>query len=353
MARRRQKKIAVYGPRRHFKRWRIEVRDGATGRKSYYSFASREEADSAVRTFRRKAAETNGPTVGEMIVKYRDYLTEKGNRPTSVRTTCLRLEAWLPLDDVVSKLTPKRIERAYEAQRKRKAVDTHRNELAEVKTFCRWLVKKGKLRSNPALDVEPVGRRNKGKLQLRAGEARTFLDEALRRSQEGDDGAFACAVALVMGLRASEITRRVVRDVDAYSRVLHIEKAKTQAGNRRVEIPDLLWPRFEVRIQGREANAILLHAERSETGYHDKQWVGKQARRLCQELGLPPVCAHGLRGTHATLAQEAGTSSQVVASTLGHRSKRTTEEVYTRAGVVDQQSRKRALKVLTGGCVEG
>jgi len=349
VARRASERVSVYGPKRHYNRWRIAVRDGATGRKSYHSFASQAEAESAARIFRRKARETEGPTLNDLLVAYRGYLTEEGNRPTSVKTTCFRIEHFLPEHFVsVHSVTPRKIEEYYDARRKGTATDTHRNELAEVKTFFRWVVEKGVLKASPAEGVKPLGRRNKGKPQLRAGEARVFLDEALRRSERGDDAAFACAVALVMGLRASEISRRVVRDVDGYSRVLHIEKAKTQAGNRRVEIPDLLWPHFERRIRERGAMEPLLPC-RSESGFHTKEWVGIQSHKLCRELGLPPTCAHGLRGTHATLAQEAGTSSHVVASTLGHQSTRTTVENYTRDGVPEKQVRDRALKVLIGG----
>jgi len=57
----------------------------------------------------------------------------------------------------------------------------------------------------------------------------------------------------------------------------------------------------------------------------------------------------GLRGTHSTIAQEAGATSHLVARQLGHESVKTTHESYTAPGTVERQERKAALKVLTGG----
>jgi integrase len=52
-------------------------------------------------------------------------------------------------------------------------------------------------------------------------------------------------------------------------------------------------------------------------GDQNRHWVLRAVRRLCKEAAVP---AHGLRGTHARLAVEAGTSGDVVARNLGHES---------------------------------
>src|SRR5262249_58423038 len=53
---------------------------------------------------------------------------------------------------------------------------------------------------------------------------------------------------------------------------------------------------------------------------------GGRARRdrLCRLAKVPVVCAHRLRGTHASLAEAVGISSHAVANSLGHESVRTT-----------------------------
>lgn len=49
---------------------------------------------------------------------------------------------------------------------------------------------------------------------------------------------------------------------------------------------------------------------------------------VCQKAGVPLVCAHSLRGLHATLALRQVVSTQAVASALGHASFAVTERHY-------------------------
>ncbi|MFH1923365.1 MAG: tyrosine-type recombinase/integrase [Planctomycetota bacterium] len=354
MARRKKPKLAVYPPRPHRRRWRIEIRDGVTGNRSRPSFDSEEEAWKDYHKALKEAAELDEPTLGELIEIYLTEQVEKGLRPKSIRSYMYHLEAFFePILNInVRRLTPRRCEELYRLRRQGTAADSHRNGLARAKAFGRWLVKTGRLKKSPVKDVEPIGKRRRGKLQLVPGEARLFLNRAIELSGRGSDAAFACAVTLVMGLRPSEITRRVVRDVDAATRLLFIEEAKTEHGNRRVEIPAVLWPQFEQRIQGREAQSQLLPGE-SDGGFHCEQWVGKFSKRLCQRLGLPEVCAQGLRGTHATLAREAGSTGHAVAMQLGHGDSRVTDAHYTKASAVERSRQRRALEVLVGGAEWG
>jgi hypothetical protein len=54
-----------------------------------------------------------------------------------------------------------------------------------------------------------LGKRRRGKPQLTTDEARKFLATALELAAE-DEGAIAAAMALLMGMRASEIVARTV-----------------------------------------------------------------------------------------------------------------------------------------------
>jgi hypothetical protein len=49
---------------------------------------------------------------------------------------------------------------------------------------------------------------------------------------QGESGTVAALVSLLMGMRASEITTRVARDLDDGGRLLWIPDAKTEAGKR-------------------------------------------------------------------------------------------------------------------------
>jgi len=64
----------------------------------------------------------------------------------------------------------------------------------------------------------------------------------------------------------------------------------------------------------------------------------------------PRVSPHGLRGTHSTLAQEAGQSAAAVAQQLGHEDVRTTERSYTAPGTSAQARARRAgVRLMRGG----
>ena len=139
-----------------------------------------------------------------------------------------------------------------------------------------------------------------------------------------------------------------MRDVDLLTKRLFIEGDKTRAGTRSIEIPEVLWPHFERRIKGREANQPLLPAG-SKDGFHCKEWLNDNTKRLCKVLGLPVICAHALRGTHSSIAEEAGASGHVVAKQLGHENVRTTHEHYTEKAALETASQRQVLRVLTGG----
>ena len=68
-----------------------------------------------------------------------------------------------------------------------------------------------------------------------------------------------------------------------------------------------------------------------------------------KQVGVPVVTAHSMRGLHSTLALQAGTSSHVVAASLGHESITTTLQSYADPAAVGQAKQRAALTVLQGG----
>jgi len=180
------------------------------------------------------------------------------------------------------------------------SVDSHRNILAEAKTFLRWcLAKKKWLVRNPLEQVEGVGKRRHGKAQLRIGEARRWLVKAVELADAGEAGAVAAMMALVMGMRANEIVTRVARDLDEDGKLLWIPDSKTEAGRRTLQVPELLQPYLRGVAEGKPSDAKLF-------GHHWRDWVRKWVKRTCEAAGVPKVTAHGMRGLHSTLAVENG-----------------------------------------------
>lgn len=199
--------------------------------------------------------------------------------------------------------------------------------------------------------MEIVGKKRKGKPQLRLDEARSLLQQAFRivdgeRLDGRRDGvrqdiaALAAATALLLGLRNGEVVGRKVRDLDDNGRILVIDEAKTAAGIRRVEVPDVLRPHLEKLVEGRSSNDQLFDGMTKDAL---RWWT----RRLCKAAGLPEVTPHGLRGTNATASMQANSNPHLVAAALGHESIAVTMRHYVDRDAVEAARQQVAVNALT------
>jgi integrase len=177
---------------------------------------------------------------------------------------------------------------------------------------------------------------------LRVDEARRWLVTAVALADGGEAGAVAALLALVMGMRATEIVSRVVRDLDDDGKLLWIPDSKTEAGRRTLQVPELLQPFLKGLAEGKSLEAKLF-------GHHWRDWVRKWVKRICEAAGVPKVTAHGMRGCISTLAVENGVSAHVVAASLGHESSATTIQSYVKPEAVAGAQQRRVMTVLEGG----
>jgi integrase len=325
---------------------------GERGTRTVKEYETEGEAKQVIRSLKRHLVRESSETIGQARDKYEIYMREeKQNKRDSITATICRLEAFFPeAEEPLVDLTPKRCQDLYDAVCLRKSertkkvlsVDTQRNALAEAKTFLTWCVGKGWLPTNPLLLVEGKGRRQNGKLQLRINEARRWLDSAERLADEGEVGAVAAMVALLMGLRASEIVQRVVRDLDDDGRLLWIPDSKTKAGRRTQEVPEVLQPYVMRLVEGRGPEELLF-------GAHWRDWPRTWVKRICKAASVPTVTAHGMRGLHSTIAKDRGMSAHAVATALGHESARTTMRSYIAPGTVANSDQRRVVSVLGRG----
>ena len=214
-------------------------------------------------------------------------------------------------------------------------------------TFLGWCVTMKWIAANPLEEVAGLGRRRKGKPQLRIDESRKWLNKALEladsyQGRGADDGPIAAMLTFVLGMRCSEIVERVVRDVDDAGRLLWIPDSKTPAGRRTLEVPPVLVPYLQALSQGRAPAARLFSSS-------SREWPTKWVKRICVAAGVPVVPGHGLRGTHATLAMDRGSTGQVVSAQLGHESATTTCENYASRAAQATGQQRRFMRVLRGG----
>jgi integrase len=294
---------------------------------------------------------TTGVTVKHAIEAYGKHLTEKGLKPRPIEDRLYRLRIFFPDGEaMVADLTHSVCAGYYEAIRtkvsprtkKPYSVDTHRSMLAEARMLAKWCITKRWLRTSPVEGVEGKGKRRHGKPQLRIDEARRWMAKATELGDRGEAGAVAAMMTLLLGMRASEIVSRVVRDLDDEGRLLWIPDAKTEAGKRTLRVPDVLQPYLARLVEGKKPEAPIFPG-------HWRDWPRECVQAICEKAGVPSVCAHSMRGLHSTLAMDAGVTGHVVAASLGHERVSTTVQSYAKPEAVEGARQRRALKVLAGG----
>ena len=298
----------------------------------------------------RELQRAEDTTIAQAKEMYEVYLRdEKQNKERSYTATLWRLGVFFPDAEMpLAALNPPKCAAYYKALRERTtkygkplAVDSHRNILAEARTFLKWCMGRSLLRANPLEGVQGTGKRRHGKPQLRIDEARKWQAKAVELAEEGEDGAIAALVTLVMGLRAGEVVNRIVRDLDDEGRLLWIPDSKTEAGKRTLQVPEFLRAYLCALAKGKRAEDLLF-------GYHDRNWPRKWVKKICRAAKVPQVTAHGMRGLHGTLAVETGLSAHAVAAALGHESVTTTLQSYAKAGAGSGARQQRVLTVLKG-----
>ena len=328
----------AHGPYPHGKRFRV-VLVAADGTRRPRSFASEREALDYLAIWRE---ETDGRTLAGAVDAYLAHLRSRGLRAATVTTTKHRLHGLLRVveqDRPLGALTPAVAAALWRHRCGEVVTDTQAGELAAAHGFAAWCREQGWLRADPFDGLAPSGKRRAGKPQLRIDEARRFLDRAL--DDENRRAGLAAALALVMGMRASEITGRVVRDVDDGARVLWIERAKTRHGDRTLEVPEALRPRLAELVAGRGGGEPLF-------GDVDRHWLGYHVRRICRAAKVPVVPPHGLRGTQSSIAAPA-VPVEHVAAALGHGGTGITRRHYIAKGAEQDGRQRAALRVITGG----
>ncbi len=229
---------------------------------------------------------------------------------------------------------------------------TQRYYLHLARMLFRWAIRKGYLRENPFAAVQPVGRPNRGKKQLRFDEAERFISVAFRMFDLGGDVmALATVTALLLGCRAGEVRHLRVRDLDCGGAKLWVAAGdsdypgKTRNAARDPDVPEVLRPRLLRLASGRDPDALLFTLSRTgKPGSH--QAFYSAVHRVCRAAEVPVVCPHSLRGLWATAGVRSGALSHAVAAALGHGSFAVTAKHYVQPGALDGARTERLVELL-------
>ena len=164
----RKKGERVLGPYPHAGGWRLIV-VGPGGEKSRREYESKAEAEKVKRWVERELRAAEERTISDAKKEYAMHLRDdKQNKPGSVEDTAYRLGMFFAVVDeegaavrgldeaTLSSITPKLGAELYDGLRRRKtksgkplAVDSHRNILAEARSFLKWCVGKKWIVRNP------------------------------------------------------------------------------------------------------------------------------------------------------------------------------------------------------------
>lgn len=349
----------VCGPYKHRARYRIVIVTGRSrGRRQGYSrsFDSRAKATTWTREFQRQVRAA-GRTIEDAVTEYIARSKRKGNKPGTIATTGYRLKAILDYSMPLVDLTPRRAQELYDdLVDEGGAVDTHHGCLVQARAFGRFCCDESWLSVNPFLKVEPVGKKSRGKDQLRLDEARTYLSYCFEVWREDRDrGAIAAALPLLLNMRAGEVAQLTARDVDDRGRLLWIAEAdgKTDAARRRAIVPPVIVPAMlEIAAAPVNESGHLFSLD-SGTKPADRHWVSRCVRRMLAGAKVPAITTHGLRGTHATLATVEGVTGDAVARAMGHTNPGMTERHYIDSEAAADAQIKRVAESLIGETERG
>jgi site-specific recombinase XerD len=206
--------------------WIVRIH-GADGRRADASYPTEAEAIKIRDDFNAANRREEVSTIEAAVTAYLGHKKAvDGCKDSTLATTEFRLKNLIgPVYDLAcDRLTKTQAAKLYEKRYTAVKTDTHRGELAETRRFFAWAVKRRYLRGNPFGDVEAVGKKSKGKVQLHADEARRFLAHAFAVANSRDlnemntaaalaRGAVGALCALLLAMRASEIVGLCVRDV--------------------------------------------------------------------------------------------------------------------------------------------
>ena len=335
---RRREPARVLGPYPQDQQWRI-IQIDAKGRRKSHMADSRQAAKRLIAKLR---ADMDARTVEDTLELWTAArLRSGGATPATIADQAARVRHLLApvLDLRLNELTERKATAIYERATTEPTLKTgrplsaasHRFYLSIASYMWKWAQKQGYAKENPWAEVEPIGRVSSGKPQLRPAEARRFAQLAEQEAVAGSSVALAALCCLSLGLRASEALGLTGRDLDTEAGEVYVSGTKTKAARRRLKVPpylSALLARFAATCQPTDRLCLA-----------SRQGLHRAVVMMCARAGVPRVCIHGLRGTHASLAVSGGASVEAVARVLGHTSTKMTlshyitEEVATAARV--------------------
>lgn len=311
----------VLGPYRNRNRWQI-IAVGADGTRTVGSYRSEAAALEA-----KQAATLSNPeklvTVQQTIAEYQEHMRRRGRAPRTLdkveTSLCMLLvDVERPVVRISAELLRRCVQRRLSGAG---SPETVKGDLRVAKTWLRWCVRQAYVPRSllgELADVRVEAAPRRGKPQLTVDESRRYIAAGLAMAAEQPDcdGPVVALLPLLCGISGREVFDRTVRDLDCDGAELIIRRGKTANRRRRVLLPECIRPHVARFAADKAPGDLLFPGSRGQPrdNRHGRTWV----HLVCERAGVPLVCPHGLRGTHSSIAREAGATGQLVASALGH-----------------------------------
>ena len=336
----------VLGPYCNGSKWRLVVKE-ASGRKSLVCDTEQEALavrEQILATFEKHISRSIGDAAEEFLnVKRKMGCTER-----SIRSVRDRLFPFLPAERPVTSITPQLAESLYAVATESSAVCTHHVSLRCAKALYRFCIKQKYVSANPFADVQPIGRPNVGKSQLRQDEARKLSAYLIDKASSGDTCALGLLVQVMLGLRSGEVLRLRKRDLDCQATIVVVDGTKNRNAKRSLELDAPVVRELLLQRCATLAPESFIFTHDGRTLPFATSTLGKRLARYCKSVGVPVVCPHSLRGLHSSLAVKAGATSAFVAQALGHGSDAVTRKHYITPSALDSARSARVAGALLG-----
>lgn len=265
----------------------------------------------------------------DLLPEYEAWLVGRGRRPRGVYDyvrEAKRLIAWLqgnptPLDLTDDRLTTYRDELA-----SRYKISSVHATLCSVRAFCKFLVRKKFLTSDPTREMDfphvpPSAPRALTRLQIRELLDAIEQPPTEREWEENwERNRLTVLLMLYTGLRLSEATALLWADVQLDTRTITVRSGKG-GRSRSVPIHQRLLEQLR-RVENREPERAVL-GNRNGDNLHPKT-VAEVFSRWLRARGLS-LTAHQLRHTFATELLRSGAPLRDIQAMLGHASLETTQ----------------------------
>jgi integrase len=297
-------------------------------------------------------------TVGMAIDAYANYLRHD-KQSTGCDETIRRIRLFFPdCDMLLGRITPERGKKWYDAFRARRKEDGdpisvayHRAVLINSRSMLTWCIdEKRWLRENPLAGIKGLGRRSSGKRVHTADEASRLYAYCYARAMEGDATSMGVLLALALALRSSDVTRRIVRDVDLGGAILRVYDGKTERSNRPRKVPAELQPLLRQFAEGRPPfEPLFVQRRKGKAMHHTRRWLRDGMKRFCVAAGVPYICPHALKGTAGEILAENGASAELIVAHLSHEDGATTRRHYVAGESIDSAAAARGFAVIAGG----